>query len=71
MNFSFNIHHSLYPVIRNNNNYTNENVWKCVYSPSSITCVSLIGSRTKPLLFPPNTTSNTFVGLIASDDKEW
>ena len=66
--FPFNTHHSLYPVIKNNN-YTNENVWKCVFSPSSITCVSLI--RSKTLLLPPNTTSNTLVGLIANDDKEW
>ena len=66
--FPFNTHHSLYPVIKNNN-YTNENVWKCVFSPSSITCVSLI--RSKTLLLPPNTTSNTLLGLIANDDKEW
>ena len=44
-------------------------MWKCVYSPSSITYVSLIGILTM-LLCPPNTTSNTFVGLITSDDKE-
>ena len=42
-----------------------------IYSPSSITCVSLIRSTSKTLLLPPNTTSNTFVGLITSDDKEW
>ena len=41
----------------------------CVYSPSSITCVSLIISSTDSL-HPPNTTSNTLVGLIMSDDKE-
>ena len=56
----------LYPI----HNYTNENVWKYVYSPSSITCVSLICSP-RNVLCPPNTTSNTLVGLITYDDKEW
>ena len=50
--------------------YTNEIMWNCAYSPSSITCVSLTRLNTDSL-HPPNTTSKTFVGLITSDDKEW
>ena len=41
-----------------------------VYSPSSMTCVSLIGLP-RNVLCPPNTTSNTLLGLITNDDKEW